>query len=109
MVSELSKALFARRIKFGWVKIRSTFYQKKIVLRTKLIGVMHENALGGCSGVLPTYHRVKKSGMGLNMMSISLCINVWCVNRLRLSVCIQQVCCSLTEHHNGLRGRASEV
>lgn len=63
-------------------------------LRTKLIDAMHESVLGGHSGVLPTYHRVKKSGMGLNMMSISLCINVWCVNRLRLSICIQPVCCS---------------
>jgi hypothetical protein len=67
-----------------WYKDR-LYLCKKSQLKQKVLLELHNSPVGGHSGFLKTYHRVKKDffGMALKLMFKGLWQNVWFANKIR--------------------------
>ena len=68
-----------------WYKDR-LYLCKNSQLKQKILMELHTSPLGGHSGFLKTYHRVKKEffGMALNQIFKSLWWNCWLANKIKL-------------------------
>ena len=68
-----------------WYKYR-LYLCKNSQLKQKILMELHTSPLGGHSGFLKTYHRVKKEffGMALKRIFRSLWQNAWFANKIKL-------------------------